>query len=62
MRPFLHQTFVAVFDLKTKIMGLIALKFGTNMQLINLKLLSKFHVARPNRSRVINKSLKFDTC
>ena len=29
------------------------------MQLINLKLLSKFHEARPNRSRVISKSLKF---
>ena len=26
-----------------------------------LKLLSKFHVARPNRSRVINKSLKLRT-
>ena len=28
------------------------------MQLINLKLLSKFHEARPTRSRLINKSLK----
>ena len=27
----------------------------------SLKLLSKFHVARPNRSRVISKSLKFCT-
>ena len=31
------------------------------MQLIILKLLSKFHVARLNRSRVISKSLKFRT-
>ena len=31
------------------------------MQLINLKLLLKFHVARPNRSRVISKSLKIRT-
>ena len=28
------------------------------MQINNLKLLSKFHVARSNRSRVISKSLK----
>ena len=46
---------------KTKVMRPIASKFGTNLQLINLKLLSKFHVARPNRSRVISKSLKFRT-
>ena len=39
----------------------IASKFGTNMQLPNLKLLSKFHVAISNRSRVISKSLKFRT-
>ena len=31
------------------------------MQLINLQLLSKFHAARPNRSRVISKSLKLCT-
>ena len=41
---------------KTKVMWLIASKFGTNMQLNNLKLLSKFHVARLDRSRVISKS------
>ena len=29
------------------------------MPLINLKVLPKFHVARPNRSRVISKNLKF---
>ena len=46
---------------KTKVTWLIASKFGTNIQLINLKLLSKFHVARPNRSGVISKSLKFCT-
>ena len=33
-------------------------KFGTSMQINNLKLLSKFHAARPNRSRVISKRLK----
>ena len=31
------------------------------IQLINLKVLSNFHVARPNRSRVKSKSLKFRT-
>ena len=41
--------------------GAIASKFGANMQFINLKLQSKFHVARPNRSQVISKSLKFHT-
>ena len=44
---------------KTEVTWLIASKLCTNIQLINLKLLSKFHVARPNRSRVISKSLKF---
>ena len=46
---------------KTKARSLIASKFGTNMQISNLKLLSKFHEARPNRSRVICKSLKLRT-
>ena len=46
---------------KTKVTRLIASKFGTNIHLINLKLLSKFYVAGPNRSRVIRKSLKFRT-
>ena len=46
---------------KTEVTWPIASKFGTNIQLINLKLLSKFHVARSNRSRVISKSLKFRT-
>ena len=44
---------------KTKVTRPIASKFGTNIQLINLKLLSKFHVARRNRSCVISKGLKF---
>ena len=35
---------------KTKVTGLIASKLGTSMQLINLKLLSKFHAATPSRS------------
>ena len=43
---------------KTEVTLPIPPKFGTNKQLINLKLLSQFHVARPNRSRVISKSLK----
>ena len=32
------------------------------MQVSNLKMLSKFHVARPNRSGVISKGLKLCTC
>ena len=35
---------------KTEVTWPIASKFGLNMQLINLKLLPKFHGARPNRS------------
>ena len=35
---------------KTEVTLAIASKLCTNIQLINLKLLSKFHVARPNRS------------
>ena len=35
---------------KTEVTKFIASKFGSNMGLINLELLSKFHVARPNRS------------
>ena len=46
---------------KIKVTRPIALKFITNMQINNLKLLSTFHVARPNRSRVISKSLKSHT-
>ena len=46
---------------KTKVMKSIASKPGTNIQHFNLKLLSKFHVPRPNRSRVISKSLKLRT-
>ena len=46
---------------KTEVTWSIASKFGRNIQLINLKLLSKFHVARSNRSWVISKSLKFRT-
>ena len=46
---------------KTEVTGLIASKFGTSMQLINLKQLSKFHVAISNCSRVIRKSLKSNT-
>ena len=46
---------------ETKVARLIALKFRTNIQLINFKLLSKFHVARPNRSQVVSKSRKFRT-
>ena len=43
--------------LGSEVTWFIASKFDTNIQLI-LKLLSKFHVARPNRFQVISKSLK----
>ena len=46
---------------KTKVTGHIASKFGTYMQLINLKQWSKFQVAKTNRSGVISKSLKLCT-
>ena len=46
---------------KTKVTRLIASKFDTNMQLINLKLLPKFQVVRSNRSRVIDKSIRLRT-
>ena len=35
---------------KIEVTLFIASKFGTNMGLNNFELLSKFHVARPNRS------------
>ena len=65
--PFLNETaFYAKLlgrfsGRKTKVTRSIASKFGTNIQLINLKLLSKFHDARPNRSRAISKSVKLRT-
>ena len=55
---FLRQTFGAVFGYKIKVTRLITAKCGTNMQMNNLKLQSKFIVAWPNHSRVISKSLK----
>ena len=64
LKPFLSETaFYAKFagrflGPKTKVTRLIASKLGTNMHLINLKLLSKYHVAKPNRSKVISKGLK----
>ena len=67
LKPFLTETaFYAKLagrfsGSKIEVTWSIAPKFGTNIQLINLKLLSKFHVARPNRSQVISKSLKFHT-
>ena len=67
LKPFLTETaFYAKLagrfsGSKTEVTWPIASKFGTNIQLNNLKLLSKFHVARLNRSRVISKSLKFRT-
>ena len=70
LKPFLTETVFYVklagrfLGSKTEITWPIASKLCTNMQLINLKLLSKFHVARPNRpnrSRVISKSLKIRT-
>ena len=67
LEPFLNET--AFYDKRlggfsgsqTKSTSLIATKFGTNMQLINLKLLSKFHEAKPNRSWVISKSQQLRT-
>ena len=67
LKPFLNETaFYAKLlgrfsGSKAEVTRLIALKFGIKMQLINLKLLSKFHVARPNGSRVMSKSLKSHT-
>ena len=55
LKPFLIEpAFYAklagrFLGLKTKITGLIATKFGKNMKLINLKLLSKFRAPKPNR-------------
>ena len=66
-KPFLTETaFYAKLagrfsGSKTEVTRPIASKLCRNIQLINLKLLSKFHVARPNRSRVISKSMKFRT-
>ena len=67
LKPFLPETaFYAKLarqfsSSKTKVTRPIASTFGTNIQLINLKMLSKFHVARPNRSQVMSKSQKFCT-
>ena len=66
-KPFLTETafyakLVGRFSgSKTEVTWPIASKLCTNIQLINLKLLSKFHAARPNCSQVISKSLKFCT-
>ena len=46
---------------KIEVTCLIASKYGINLYLINLKLLLKFHTARPHCSRVIRKSLKLRT-
>ena len=56
----LSERFVS---LKTEVTRLtvIASKFDTSMQLINLKLLLKFHRAKTNHSRVISKSLNIRT-
>ena len=54
LKPFLNATaFYAKLSARfsgpeTEKTWLIASKFGTSIQLINLKLLSKFHVARSN--------------
>ena len=56
LMPFLNETDFCAKLLewflgpKTKVTKHIALKFGTNIQLINLKLLSKVYVAKANRS------------
>ena len=67
LKPFLTETaFYAKLagrfsGSKTEVTKPIVSKFGTNIQLIYLKLLAKFHVARLNRSWAISKSLKFRT-
>ena len=64
IKPFLNETaFYAKLSgrclgPKTKVGLLIDLKFRANMQLNNLKLLSKFHIAKPIRSPDISKSLE----
>ena len=64
LMPFLNKTYFYAkllgefLDPKTKVTKHIASKFGTNVLLIYLKLLSKFHLPKTNRSRVIGKSLK----
>ena len=61
-KPFLNETALyaeisgRILGRKTKVTKLIALKFETNIQLIDLKLLSKIHVARPSSVRRILKS------
>ena len=60
LKPFFAETtFYAklsgrFLSSKTKISKLIALKFDTNMRLINLKLLSKFHVVRLDLTIVVD--------
>ena len=67
LKPFLTETAFYTklagrfLGSKTKVTKPIASKFRTSIKLINLKLLSKLHAARSNRSRVIGKSLKFRT-
>ena len=59
MKPLSTSNFGVFLDPKTEIRRPFCSKFGTNKHLTNLKLLSEFHKARPNRSQVISKSLKF---
>ena len=64
LKPCLYETaFYAkvlwrFLDPKIKVSRLIALRFSTNLQINNLKLLSKFHAAGANRFRVISKNRK----
>ena len=57
MSSSVHVSTLTIFDIKGTFYGTRVLK-PQSLQLINLKLLSKFHVTRANRSRVISKSLK----
>ena len=61
MRSVLSQTFGRFLDPKTEFKLSIAAKFDANKHFINFELLSKFHVARPNRSQVISKRMKLHT-
>ena len=66
LEPFLNETHAfyvklsgQFFGHKTEVTWHIVLKFGTNEQPITLKLLSKFHLARSNCSRVKAKVWNF---
>ena len=58
MRPLFTPNFWGGFQILTQKLHDLLPQNLINKQHINFKLLSKFHVAKPNHSQVINKSLK----